>query len=646
MDSGRTFIILVGGTIFAVTRDELDQTAGRMARRGEWPSSRPYLGPAATTLLAATVVTSLGAVVVFDDRVPRDGLLDWRTSTGLTGDFFGSVSYNPFVGIQQRLVSNSTEPVFLARITGDLDPDQVYFRLVSMETYSGGQFYANNPEVFPTDDLPWEAPRHAFAGDVGTVRTDIQIERLRMDWLPAAYSPVEVDSTNSVEKSLRVRREDGSIRLEGGLSFRQMQYSVLSEVPIPDIDVLSTTPNGELSPAFVLAQGQEEAALIPVPYTVEEIVALTRDEPPNVDVYLELPEGPEARIADITALAEDRTKNLETDFEKALALEAWFHSPQRGDGDRLDGFAYTTDIDPGHGATELSLWLLDPTSPNYRRGYCENFATAMAVMARTLGIPSRVVLGFTPGLPTGEENVVVVQERNAHAWVELWMPTQGWVRFDPTPRNQGDTRQTFEAVNDELAFSLTQYLDIPDPEPVTALGGATGTPSDPDFEFGDIFIGQGGGADTAGGLSIPNWVRLALPFLAVGALFGGVVPAVKWWRRRRRMQRLHHGDISAAWEEITNRLTDLGQPPQPAHTPTEYAADTDTALNPLAVVYSRSLYGPTTTLSPHHVQTAQRSLASTTENLTRRYTRTQRLLAWYRPGTIMGKSRGSRNQID
>ena len=68
-----------------------------------------------------------------------------------------------------------------------------------------------------------------------------------------------------------------------------------------------------------------------------------------------------------------------------------------------DAFRYSVDIDPGHGASDLAAWLLDPESPNHRIGYCENFATAMAVMARTLGVPSRVVLGFTPGEPTAQQ---------------------------------------------------------------------------------------------------------------------------------------------------------------------------------------------------------------------------------------------------
>ena len=138
---------------------------------------------------------------------------------------------------------------------------------------------------------------------------------------------------------------------------------------------------------------------------------------------MELPDDTALRAAEIEALARDQTEGLETQYEKALALEAWLRS-----------FKYTTDITPAAAADELGAWLLDETSNNYREGYCENFATALAVMARTLGIHSRA-WSIHSGEQTSQEGAGPwFRDRNAHAWVELWMPSQGWVKFDPTPR--------------------------------------------------------------------------------------------------------------------------------------------------------------------------------------------------------------------
>ena len=235
---------------------------------------------------------------------------------------------------------------------------------------------------------------------------------------------------------------------------------------------------------------------------------------PGVERYLGLPEDLDPGI---TELAEEVTGGLETPFEMGLALEASFRS---------DAFEYTTDIDAGHAASDLAQWLLpeNSDSPNFRRGYCENFATSMAVLARTLDIPSRVVLGFTPGRLTNPgSDTVVVMDRNAHAWVELWMPTQGWVGFDPTPRPDGVNPSTSEVVTDLLGFDPTAFLDeLPDPEVVLGAGdrpraawrsspsSAWSTRPDPP---------RGGGFD------LPDVGVAAAPVLAAAAVLLGGLPA-------------------------------------------------------------------------------------------------------------------------
>ncbi len=418
MDRARTgwvrmavFLAIVAGSIVAVTMDERDQSAGRMAGASRKPSLSNRLAPSAAGLLGVTLFLSVFATGLMAGWVPYDGILPWRSATGLTSDFYGGVAYNPFIGIQQSLVSQSNTPVFLAEITGDVPGEQVYFRLVTMETYNGGQFFADKPTVVDLDTRPWEDGGNVFAGPSSRVTTTIQIERLRMDWLPETYVPISFSSQEDILDQVRVRQADGSVRLEGNLSYEGMVYTVESDVPQPDIAVLATDENGELSPAFEFAATEQD---VPQP-----VVAPAREEPTNVEAYLELPDDLDEGIAE-EALRQ--TDNLTTNYEIGLALEAWFHS---------DAFAYSTDIDPGHRATELAAWLLESDSPNYHIGYCENFTTAMAVMARTLDVPSRVVLGFTPGEPTEQEDVYVVRDRNAHAWVELWISTFKCVRSTP-----------------------------------------------------------------------------------------------------------------------------------------------------------------------------------------------------------------------
>ncbi len=615
------FILLVAGMILAITSDERDSTAGRMAPRGAWPSAHPKMGASASALLSVTLVGAVLAVGLFQNQVPYDGVLDWRNRRGYGGDNFGSVKYNPFISIQQTLVSNSNTPLFVAQIEGDLAPNEVYFRLLTMESYNGGQFYAERFVALPLDERPWEQGGHTFAGETNSITADISIAFLSQDWLPSAYSPTDLVADETLYRSLRVRPTDGSIILDGGLSYEGMRYVIAAEVPEPDINVLALDDTGQLSPSFVNAVDKGEE--LP---DVSELIAVpkAREGPPDVDVFLALPEDLDSGIA---AEARLRTENLATDFEKGLALESWFHS---------DAFAYSTEIEPGHGATDLSDWLLDDQSNNYHVGYCENFATAMAVMARTLDIPSRVVLGFTPGTAVpGEINRVTVRDRNAHAWVELWMPTQGWVRFDPTPRSQRDTPQTFEVIEDDLGFDLTAYLDVPEPDAIaieTLRGPITELFEDePDL---DPFVGSGG-SDSNTGFTLPDWLTAVTPFAIVAIILLAGIPLVKWWQRRRRMKRLEQGDITAAWEDLVTRLSDLGETVDGTLTPQELAAEFDPAMAPLATVYGRALYGPAETLNADHLETATRSLEQTTARLGTRYSTGRRVVAWYRPGTLI-----------
>jgi transglutaminase-like putative cysteine protease len=644
MDRGATslaramaFVSLVAWTIYAITADERDQNAGRMARRGEWPTSRSRIAPAAIGLLAATLIGSVLTVTALETRVPRDGVLQWRAAAGLTGDYFGSVSYNPFISIQQQLVNQSDAPVFRARIDGEVEADEVYFQFLTMETYRGGSFFADSPEVFSVEEELWEYTDQAFGGQTRQISTDIIIDRLQSEWLPTAYSPVAISTADpDVRRSLSVRRDDGAIRFPGGGTFSEMRYLVTSRVPRPDVNVLATSPlTGELSAAFKLALDEDEP--VPDAISAEALEALVRAEPPDVERYLDLPDDdPEARMDDIRSLAFGRTANLSTDFEKALALESWLRS-----------FRYTTDIAPGHGATELAAWLLDDDSPNYRSGYCENFATAMAVMARTLGIPSRVVLGFTPGEPSADqENVVVVRDRNAHAWVELWMPTQGWVRFDPTPRGDEINPSTTGLIEDDLNFTIAEYLPLVEavdfgPQPATGILD----PSEADQDTPGVPPLSGEGTEGAGsGFPLPGWIAWLLSLLLVFAMLVGAIPLFKWMRRRRRLRRLESGDISAAWEDITTRLTDLGEPINPASTPREVAGEYDSAMVPLAVVYGKSLYGSETESSAQDVEAATSSLDHTRTRMSTRYSPGRRLVAWYRPAELLPRWMSRKNR--
>jgi hypothetical protein len=131
--------------------------------------------------------------------------------------------------------------------------------------------------------------------------------------------------------------------------------------------------------------------------------------------YLQLPARLDRRIPE---LAREVTKNSATPFDKAQRIESYL----RG------GYAYTLKLTGKPGQDPLAHFLFEA-----RAGHCEYFASAMAIMLRTLGIPSREVNGFLPGEYNDLAGDYIVRASDAHSWVEVYFPGEGWHVFDPTP---------------------------------------------------------------------------------------------------------------------------------------------------------------------------------------------------------------------
>src|SRR3954451_25491380 len=122
----------------------------------------------------------------------------------------------------------------------------------------------------------------------------------------------------------------------------------------------------------------------------------------------------------VLALARWLSAGAPTTDDKVAAMYVYLRSPL---------FTYDLNGAPTNGRDALRTFLLET-----RRGYCEQFASAMAVLARAINIPARVAIGFTPGTRNADGDWVITN-RDAHAWPEIWFPNEGWVRFEPTPRD-------------------------------------------------------------------------------------------------------------------------------------------------------------------------------------------------------------------
>ena len=136
--------------------------------------------------------------------------------SALTGGFYGSISYNPFVGIRQQLVNPSDTPLLIATVSGDLPWDQVYFRLLTLESFDGSQWYADRPRVGRPEDVDgFEDGRQAFRGPTAGVTQSVTILALQQDWLPAAYAPTAFAADNrAVAAGFRIKADDGALHFD------------------------------------------------------------------------------------------------------------------------------------------------------------------------------------------------------------------------------------------------------------------------------------------------------------------------------------------------------------------------------------------------------------------------------------------------
>lgn len=256
------------------------------------------------------------------------------------------------------------------------------------------------------------------------------------------------------------------------------------------------------------------------------------------------------------ALAEEivAAEGAETPYEMAKALQAYFQTDP--------GFRYNTTAplpsDPNRDVVDFFLF-----DENGKIGYCEYYATAMAVMARTLGIPSRVAVGYAPGDPVGgpagrESGIYQVRERNAHAWAELYFPGYGWERFEATRSISPIVRRTGEPIEPGSGAgalpSLPPRLDPDDRGNISELQSVEPLPEG----FGPGERGPAG--ESRGG---------NLLLISALALVGLGVLGWRLRRSRRRLRFLAPGERQ--WLRLALAADRAGVSQRPEETIYEYA---------------------------------------------------------------------------
>jgi transglutaminase-like putative cysteine protease len=252
--------------------------------------------------------------------------------------------------------------------------------------------------------------------------------------------------------------------------------------------------------------------------------------PADVDITSEVPEDLPRSLIDLT----DRVvAGAETPAAKAAAIQRFLR-----DGD----YTYSVEPQPGMGYQALENFLLDD-----RLGYCEQFASAMAVMARVAGIPSRVSVGFLPGEQVGETWEVSI--RDMHAWPELYFAGWGWVRFEPTPAVQTGEAPPWTVQPEESPE------DEPSAGPSASQSTGPSASTDPRDTPAEAPV-------TAEETSGSGWLRTLL-WSGAGLVSLLILAAPATIRVRRRSQRLStdgmaEDQVESAWAEIRDTVVDHG----------------------------------------------------------------------------------------
>jgi transglutaminase-like putative cysteine protease len=504
----------------------VSRTSGGLAAGLEGASGRA-LAPVRTGRRIGAV--ALGIALAVPAALPAldGGFLDGTGGgTGRGGGGGGGTisAVNPLVSLQNDLNQPENRQVMTYR-TNSGSPQDFYLRILALDRFSGGEW---RPSTRRRGDVPDRLPRPAgLGGDVAVteIRTNIRASRsYQQTYLPLPYPVSKVD----IQGRWRYEPEGRTLVGDGGQTTSGARYAVSSLVVMPTSRQLgqAPAPRGDL----------------------------TRE-------YTRLP----ASLPDVVERTAERvTRGAANDYERAVKLQDWFASE--------GGFRYDTTVTSGTGTAAIERFLKD------REGFCVHFSSTMAAMARTLGIPARVAVGFTPGTVQADGSVSVGL-RDAHAWPELYFEGVGWTRFEPTPSRGSTPSYTRPDVPSPDASDPALPTEDASAVPTAAPSTSETCPAQ-ERQQGQCGASAAPGAVDSADPGTPAGV-VALWLL--GALVVLAIPLLPMlWRLRARARRLGSSGgraaadatarVMAAWRELTDTAWDHGIVPDESQTPRKTAA--------------------------------------------------------------------------
>lgn len=494
------------------------------------------------------------------------------------------IALSPLVSIASELKRSQPFEVFRVRTTRP-----TYHRMIALTDFNGSTWA-------PPQDrqgFPVEADELLPAGVAGGVRVEqtYSISRgTRYPWLPVAYAPESVQ----VDRSLRMDRSSTTIWLNEFLDAGDT-YTTSSRLVAP-------TP--------------EQLDQVQFPATA------------RTDAAVRLPVDLSPQIA---AIAARWTGGATSTYREILAIQDRLLDPSR--------FSYSTRV-PARGDSFTIADFLTET----RTGFCQQFASAMAVLLRSRGIPARVAVGFTQGTPVpGEADTYRLTTDHYHSWVEVRFPIYGWLAFEPTPTRQNPVAAPYltpgEPCEGDECPGTTAPPSIRGAAPIFLPNGTR--LSDLQLAPRRASLRELGGSPGATALEEPSgptartWFALSV---LVAVLVVAAMPLFRSWRRRRRLRRAGPAPrslILTQYDVFTERAGDLGWARAPAETPDEYRRKmiasgtiTDGDLDRLTSLTVSAAYGAAEP-DDDDVATSRQAAATTLRDLRRTTRPMKRLTGLY-----------------
>ncbi|HEY5224228.1 MAG TPA: DUF3488 and transglutaminase-like domain-containing protein [Microbacteriaceae bacterium] len=490
------------------------------------------LGMSLSVAAAATVVAlTLSTTAPGFQQIGRQGISG-------SGILIGG-GVNPLIDLGADLRRPVPVPVFTYTTTAKNTP---YLRLTSLDQFTGTiwRHRDGSTQVLPDNGVFGPVPGLSKAVASTKIETDVQIQSMESAWIPAPYPATGVQG---LQGSWLWNTAD--LTVSGVTSTSQGQSY--------QVDGLDLEPTAQ----------QLTDSTGPIPRTVSAHDLFVPFDAPTI----------------IASTAASVTRGAATEYQKAVDLQNYFQN---------DGFVYSTTA-PVHNSYDGDSMQSIAAFLKVKSGYCVHFASAMAIMARTLGIPSRIGIGYLPGTVVGSRNgqtLFGVTSDELHAWPELYFAGVGWVQFEPTV-SRGSLP----------AYTIPGGASAPQPNAANPSHSPGALAPGPDRAN----LGSGPTQTTAA-QELGNIVSSIMVGLFVLALLLVPAGARRWQRQSRlRMLRDEWGSPRLAWRELRQSARDLRIAVPDTETPRAFAAriaeiiESDTkahiALDSLLEATEREEYG-------------------------------------------------------